>query len=69
MKVAQLIKDMNAGQVGALIMTNTNPVYTLPNAIEFTEALKKVKLNVTFSMSPNETTTVSQYVIAISPPY
>ena len=64
-KVVQLIKDMKAGNVGAVIMHNTNPVYTLPNASEFTEALKKVKLSVTFAMTPNETANASQYVVAI----
>ena len=64
-KVAQLIKDMKAGNIGAVIMHNTNPVYTLPNASEFTEALKKVKLSVTFAMTPNETANASQYVVAI----
>ena len=42
--VAQLIADMNAGKVGAVIINNANPVYTLPNATEFVEGLKKVKL-------------------------
>ena len=30
-KVAQLVKDMNAGSVHTLIMSGVNPVYTLPN--------------------------------------
>ena len=64
-KVAQLITDMKAGKIGAIIMHNTNPAYTLPNAIEFTEALKKTKLSISFAMSDNETTKASQYVAAI----
>ncbi len=64
-KVAQLITDMKAGKIGAVIMHNTNPVYSLPNAKEFTEALKKTKLSVSFAMSDNETTNASQYVGAI----
>ncbi len=63
-KVAQLISDMKTGKVGAVIMHETNPVYTLSNASEFSEALKKVKLSVSFSMTPNETAAVSQYVVA-----
>jgi MoCo/4Fe-4S cofactor protein with predicted Tat translocation signal len=63
-KVAQLIKDMTAGSVGALIMHETNPVYTMANTSEFSEGLKKVKLSVAFSMTPNETAAVSQYVLA-----
>ena len=63
-KVAQLINDMNAGRVGALIMHQTNPVYTLSNANEFTDALKKVKLSIAFSMTPNETAGMVQYVVS-----
>ncbi len=63
-EVAELISAMKAGRVGAVIMNEINPVYTLANANEFTEALKKVKLSVAFSMTPNETANVSQYVAA-----
>ncbi len=63
-EVAELISAMKAGRVGAVIMNETNPVYTLANGSEFTEALKKVKLSVAFSMTPNETANVSQYVAA-----
>ena len=63
-KVAQFIKELKAGSIGAVIMHNTNPSYTLPNAAEFTEALKKAKLSIAFSTAPNETTNASQYVIA-----
>ena len=64
-KVTQLTADMKAGKIGAIITHNTNPAYTLPNAKEFTEALKKTKLSVSFAMSDNETTNASQYVAAI----
>jgi molybdopterin-containing oxidoreductase family iron-sulfur binding subunit len=63
-KVAQFIKELKAGNVGAVITHNTNPSYTLPNAAEFTEALKKAKLSVAFATAPNETTNASQYVVA-----
>jgi molybdopterin-containing oxidoreductase family iron-sulfur binding subunit len=62
--VAQLITDMNAGKIGALIIDNSNPVYTLPNAGEFVEGLKKVKLSVAFSMQDNETANAVQYALA-----
>ena len=62
--VAQLIADMNAGKIGALIIDNSNPVYTLPNAADFIEGLKKVKLSVAFSMQDNETANAVQYALA-----
>ncbi len=63
-KVAQLIKDTKGGKIGAIFMYDTNPVYTLPIGSDFAEALKKVKLSVTFTMSANETANASQYVVA-----
>ena len=62
--IAQLIADMNAGLIGAVIINNSNPVYTLPNSEEFVEGLKKVKLSVAFSMQDNETAKAVQYALA-----
>ncbi|MGV8945008.1 MAG: TAT-variant-translocated molybdopterin oxidoreductase [Lutibacter sp.] len=62
--VAQLIADMNEGKIGAVIIHNSNPVYTLPNASAFVEGLKKVKLSVAFSMQDNETANAVQYTLA-----
>jgi len=62
--VASLIADMKAGKVGALLTYNSNPVYTLPNAVAFTEALSKVGLTVGFSSQEDETTKVMQYALA-----
>ena len=45
-EVSQLVDYMKAGKVHTLIMSGVNPVYTLPNAKDFSEALKKVKLSV-----------------------
>ena len=63
-KVAQLIADMNAGKIGAVLINNSNPVYSLPNSNEFIEGLKKVKLSVAFSMQDNETVSAVQYALA-----
>ncbi|NOR28771.1 MAG: 4Fe-4S dicluster domain-containing protein, partial [Lutibacter sp.] len=62
--VAQLIADMNAGKIGAVIINNSNPVYSLPNSSEFVEGLKKVKLSVAFSMQDNETANAVEYALA-----
>jgi molybdopterin-containing oxidoreductase family iron-sulfur binding subunit len=63
-KVLQLINDMKAGKVGALITYNTNPAYTIPLQAEFIEALQKVKLSVAFAMKDDETAGLAQYVAA-----
>lgn len=66
-EVAQLVNDMKAGNVSALIMSGVNPVYTLPNGADFAEALKKVKLSVAFSMKEDET--ASKATIAAAAPH
>ena len=62
--VSQLISNMKAGKVGAVITYNTNPAYTLPNGAEFVEALKNVKLSVAFATGEDETAAASQYIAA-----
>jgi MoCo/4Fe-4S cofactor protein with predicted Tat translocation signal len=66
--VAQLVNDMKAGLVHTLIMSGVNPVYTLPNGNEFAEALKKVKLSVSFSLKEDETASLTT-VAAAAPHY
>ncbi|MFI2742053.1 TAT-variant-translocated molybdopterin oxidoreductase [Zhouia sp. PK063] len=63
-KVAALIEDMKAGNVGALIMSNVNPVYTLANGKAFGEALKNVELSVAFSLKADETSSLAKYIAA-----
>jgi len=63
--ISTLVADMKSGKVGGVIMSGVNPAYTLPNASEFVEALKKVDLSVAFSMKDDETALVSQYVAAV----
>ncbi|MCT4664695.1 MAG: TAT-variant-translocated molybdopterin oxidoreductase [Flavobacteriales bacterium] len=60
--VAQLIKDMNAGKVGALMLHNVNPAYTLPSSLKFADAIKKVALTVSFTLKENETTALCEYI-------
>ncbi len=59
--VNKLVQDMNSGKVGALIMDGVNPMYTLPNASEFSEGVANVDLTVTFSTNWNETTEITEY--------
>jgi MoCo/4Fe-4S cofactor protein with predicted Tat translocation signal len=62
--VAKLVADMKAGNVGAIIMSGVNPMYTLPNASEFAEGLQNTELSVTFSMKEDETSSLTQYIAA-----
>ncbi|EGV42673.1 4Fe-4S dicluster domain-containing protein [Bizionia argentinensis JUB59] len=62
--VSTLIADMNAGKVGAIIMSGVNPLYTLPNAGEFSEGLKQTDLSVSFTMKADETALEVEYQAA-----
>ena len=62
--VMQLVADMKAGKVGAIIMNGVNPIYTLPNASDFKEGLAKTELSVAFSMKQDETSINCQYIAA-----
>ncbi|MGV6830967.1 MAG: TAT-variant-translocated molybdopterin oxidoreductase [bacterium] len=64
--VNQLVTDMNAGKVGALIMCGVNPMYSLPNAADFKTGLEKVTMSVAFSMKADETSSNATLVGALS---
>ncbi|WP_196885759.1 TAT-variant-translocated molybdopterin oxidoreductase [Aureivirga sp. CE67] len=61
--VAQLIKDMNAGNVGAIFTYNTNPVYTLADSDKFVAGLKKVALSVAITMNNDETANAMEFAL------
>lgn len=57
----QLVSDMNAGRVGALIMHGVNPAYDYHDAEKFIAGLKKVRLSVSCNDHNDETTRLCQY--------
>ncbi|MBL7971971.1 MAG: TAT-variant-translocated molybdopterin oxidoreductase [Prolixibacteraceae bacterium] len=59
----QLLADLKAGTVKALLVWNANPVYDHPKGAEFAGAIKKAGLSVSFSERPDETTALCQYVL------
>ncbi len=66
--VAQLVKDMNAGRIGGILIAGVDPVYSLPNGTEFAEGLKKVAVSVAFSSNEDATAAACNY-IATTPHY
>lgn len=58
-----LIAQMEAGQVGTLMIQGANPAYTYYDAEKFKTALKKVKLTVSFNEKMDETTELCEYII------
>ena len=55
-KVNALVTSMNNGQVDALIVYGSNPVYELPFGSAFGQAMSKVAMSISTSSSPDETT-------------
>lgn len=64
--INQLIKDMNAGNVHSILMSQVNPVYSLANSTEFISGLKKVKMSVAHSLKEDETAELSNIVLPAS---
>ncbi|MFL2620120.1 MAG: TAT-variant-translocated molybdopterin oxidoreductase [Flavobacteriaceae bacterium] len=62
--ISKLVSEMNSGNVGAIIMSGVNPVYSMPNSNAFVQGLKNVDLSICFSMKADETAIVSEYVAA-----
>ena len=63
-KINTLISEMNAGNVGSLMIAGVNPAYSLPNASEFISALENVNTTVSFSMKKDETAKLCKYIAA-----
>ncbi|MDP1810521.1 MAG: TAT-variant-translocated molybdopterin oxidoreductase [Sediminibacterium sp.] len=60
---ARLVEEMNAGSVGALLISGANPAYTWVDAEKFKSGLKKVKTTVSFNTKVDETTELCKFVI------
>ena len=57
-QVKQLLADMKAGKVGAIITNNTNPAYSL---VGYADAVKNVKTTVAIALHNDETASVAKY--------
>jgi len=59
----QLISDLNAGAVGAVLVYGANPFYTYSDTQKLSQAWKKASLTVSFSETEDETAQQSQYLL------
>ncbi|MBW7892134.1 MAG: 4Fe-4S dicluster domain-containing protein, partial [Chitinophagaceae bacterium] len=59
----QLVKDMNAGSVGSLLIYGANPAYNYHGAEDFIKGLQKVKLSISFNDRADETSALCKYII------
>ncbi|MCF2875885.1 MULTISPECIES: TAT-variant-translocated molybdopterin oxidoreductase [unclassified Tenacibaculum] len=60
-KVAKLVADMKSGTVKGLVTYNVNPVFSLANAADFSEELKKLKLSVALTTQNDATANATEY--------
>lgn len=60
-EIAQLVQDMQAGAVDALVMLGVNPVYSLPPELGFAEALQSVDQSIHLGFYLDETARVSRW--------
>ena len=62
--VKKLVDQMKSGKVKGLIISGLNPVYSLPNGLEFRDLIRSLKFSLVFSSKEDETSSVSQYIAA-----
>ncbi len=62
-EVASLVKSMQAGKVGVLIIHGSNPVYSMPAASGFNAALAKVDFVVSTASDPDETSQSAHLIL------
>jgi MoCo/4Fe-4S cofactor protein with predicted Tat translocation signal len=58
----EFVNEMKRGEVGAVFFVNSNPGYDFVNTKEFTDALTKVNLRVSFADRQDETASLCQVV-------
>jgi anaerobic selenocysteine-containing dehydrogenase len=59
----QLVQAMQNGQVQTLFIHGVNPIFELPPALGFAEALRNVNTVISFATYPDETALQSDYVL------
>jgi molybdopterin-containing oxidoreductase family iron-sulfur binding subunit len=64
--MAQLVSDMEAGNVGALMIYATSPVYSYFDSDRFKAAMGKVKVKISFNSRLDETTEQCNFIVPAS---
>lgn len=59
--IVYLADELDRGEIQALIVYNTNPVYHFPLPEKFISGIQKTKLTVSLSSAPDETTALCEY--------
>jgi anaerobic selenocysteine-containing dehydrogenase/Fe-S-cluster-containing dehydrogenase component len=67
-EIASLVESMKKGDVELLFVYNVNPVFTLPGALGFEEAIKQVPFVASFSSFMDETTQRANVILPDNTP-
>ncbi|SMO39240.1 TAT-variant-translocated molybdopterin oxidoreductase [Solitalea koreensis] len=61
-EMIELVNEMNRGEVGAIFIYGVNPSYSYPKAADFSAAMKKVSLKVSFNERADETSKLADVI-------
>ena len=62
----ELVDEMRAGKVDALLIIDSNPAYATPKTLGFVEALKRVEFSLALSQTPNETSDETVWAVPMA---
>jgi anaerobic selenocysteine-containing dehydrogenase len=62
LEISDLIARMNSGEIKTLFIHGVNPVFELPKALGFADALANVGTVISFATFPDETAVASDYI-------
>ena len=61
--MVKLAAELNAGNIGALLVYDCNPVYTYADGKKFAASLLKVPVSISFNTTMDETTELCKYIL------
>ena len=61
-----LVADMRAGRVQALMVLGSNPMFTAPAVVGFGEALQRVPISLTMATAPDETAMATTWFVPLA---
>jgi MoCo/4Fe-4S cofactor protein with predicted Tat translocation signal len=61
-----LVEDMRAGKVTTLLIIDSNPVFAVPGALGFSEALQRVGFSIALSPAPDETFSAATWAVPMT---
>jgi MoCo/4Fe-4S cofactor protein with predicted Tat translocation signal len=64
-----LVADMHAGKVSALVIIDSNPVFAAPATLGFADALKKVDFSLALTQTPDETSSAAAWAVPMAHPW